>query len=282
MRLLAKFPIPSGLSLVNIRGKDQPSKTRSQYMTSHPDLDKTIFLDTVDYTNLELKRRRQEFQGSNVLMVSDAQSQGKGQKGRRWESAAGLGLWMSLYLGRQTSLSHNFQLLSIFTGTIVHDIISPLIPENVYLKWPNDIIINSKKCGGILTELQWQGDAIVSAIIGMGINLSHGKDDFTPSIQRQATSLKLEGVENPDRYSLIDTFVNSFFGNLSALDDGEQLASEWNKKAHRMNQSVLLESPQGNFEGHFSGINSRGDALIVIEGKLKAFQTGEIRLTESL
>ncbi|NQT62500.1 MAG: biotin--[acetyl-CoA-carboxylase] ligase [Candidatus Marinimicrobia bacterium] len=251
-------------------------------MNSHPILDKTIFLDTVDSTNLELKRRRQEFQDSNVLVVSDAQSQGKGQKGRRWESAAGLGLWMSLYLGGKTSLSHNLQMLSIYTGTVVQEITSPLINDDIQLKWPNDIMINSKKCGGILTELQWQGEAIVSAIIGIGLNLSHEKDNFAPTIQNQATSLKLEGLENPDRSSLIDAFVNSFFGNLSSLDDGEGLATQWNKKAYRMNQLVQWESPQGYFEGQFSGINARGDALINIDGKLHAFQTGEIRLTEPL
>ena len=278
---MAKSPILSGLSSVNIRGKNHSSQSISQHMISHPDLDKTIFLETIDSTNLELKRRRLEFQGRNVLVVSDAQSQGKGQKGRRWESAVGLGLWMSLHLGREAALSHKIQMLSIYTGTVVHEIISPLIPDDVYLKWPNDIMINSKKCGGILTELQWQGDNIVSAIVGIGINLSHGKDDFTPSIQRQATSLKLEGLVNPDRSSFVEAFVDSFFGNLSSLDNGDQLAIEWNKKAYRMKQSVQWESPTGLFEGQFSGINHRGEALINIEGKLQTFQTGELRLTTS-
>ena len=251
-------------------------------MISHPDLDEIIFLKTIDSTNLELKRRRLEFRGSNVLVVSDEQSQGKGQKGRKWESAAGLGLWMSLHLGRESSLSHNVQLLSIFTGIIVHKIVSPLLSTNIQLKWPNDIMISSKKCGGILTDLQWQGDKVSSAVIGVGINLSHGKDDFPSSIQDQATSLKLEGLGNPERSRLIKSFVDAFFENMSYLDDGKRLAADWNGKAYQMNQDVNLKSPQGNFEGKFFGINNRGDALINVDGKLKAFQTGEIRLTESL
>ena len=267
--------------MVNTRVKDQSPHSTSPYMTYYPDLDKTIFLDTVDSTNLELKRRRNEFHGCNVLVVSDAQSQGKGQKGRNWESAAGLGLWMSLYLGREDSLKHNIQMLSIYSGLVVHEIISPLVKSNLSLKWPNDIMINSKKCGGILTELQWQGDAIVSAIIGIGLNLNHEKDDFTPSIQNLATSLKLEGLTAPDRASLIDAFVPSFFGNLSSLNRGDQLAAAWNKVAFHMNESVQWESPQGVFEGHFSGINNRGDALVNIEGKQHAFKTGEIRVTGS-
>ncbi|NQV42356.1 MAG: biotin--[acetyl-CoA-carboxylase] ligase [Candidatus Marinimicrobia bacterium] len=267
---------------MNIRVNDHSLQSISLIMPSHPDLDKTIFLDTVDSTNLELKRRRDEFQDTNVLLVSDAQSQGKGQKGRRWESAAGLGLWMSLYLGRKSSLTHNLQLLSIYTGLVVHEIISPLIKRPVYLKWPNDIMIHSKKCGGILTELQWQGDAIMSAVMGIGINLSHEIEDFTLSIQNQATSLKLEGLDSPDRASLIDAFVYSFLGNLSFLDSSQELATKWNQKAYHMNELVQWESPQGIFEGHFCGINNKGDALVNIDGNLQVFQTGEIRLAEMI
>lgn len=279
---MAKSPTPSGLSLANIKGKDQRSNSIYQLIDPHPDLDKTIYLKTVDSTNLELKRRREECNNSNVLVVSEAQSQGKGQKGRIWESAAGLGLWMSLYLGREKSLSHDIQMLSIYAGIIIHEIISPLIKKKAYLKWPNDIMINSKKCGGILTELQWQGDAIVSAIIGIGINLSHEKDDFTPSIRPHATSLKIEGWEKPQRSILIEGIVDLFFRNLSAMDNRRQLAIEWNQKAYRINQSIQWVSPQGHFKGQFSGINERGDALVNIDGRLQAFPTGEIRLTEEI
>ena len=250
-------------------------------MNSHPDLDEIIFLKTIDSTNLEIKRQRHEFRGSNVLVVSDEQSQGKGQHGRKWESAAGLGLWMSLHLGREPSLSHNLQLLSLYTGIIVHKIISPLINATIQLKWPNDIMISSKKCGGILTELQWQGDKVSSAVIGVGLNLIHEKDDFPASIQEQATSLKLEGLVDPDRSRLIKSFIDAFFGNMSNLDDGKRLASDWKGNAYGMNQKVHWEAPKGSFEGQFSGINDRGDALISVDGKLKAFQTGELRLAES-
>ncbi len=251
-------------------------------MRHHPDLDESMSLNTVDSTNLEIRRRRQEFRGLNVLVVADEQTHGKGQQGRKWESAAGLGLWMSLQLGRDRSLSYNLQLLSIYTGIVVHKIISPLLDMAIQLKWPNDIIINSRKCGGILTELQWQGDRISSAVIGIGINLSHKKDDFPSSIQQQATSLKLEGLEISERSLLIKLFVDVFFENMSLLNDGDNLAAEWNERAYKMNHKVKLESPQGDFEGQFSGINKRGDALINIDGRLKSFQTGEIRLIESL
>ena len=250
-------------------------------MISHPDLDEVILLKTVDSTNLELKRRRKEFRGANILIISDEQTQGKGQKDRKWESAAGLGLWMSLHLGRGSSLSHNLQLLSIYTGMIVHKITVPLLNGDVQLKWPNDIMIGGKKCGGILTELQWQGEKVSSAIIGIGINLSHHKHHFSDSIQNQSTSLHLEGVDNPDSLSLAHSLIGEFLENLTVLDNKKHLAADWNSKAYKLNQSVIWKTGGSTCEGIFSGINVRGDALINIEGNLQAFQTGEIRLSTS-
>jgi len=250
-------------------------------MIHHPGLDDVIFLKTVDSTNLEVKRRRKEFLGSNILVVSDEQTQGKGQKGRIWESAAGLGLWMSLHLGQEKALAQDLQLLSLYTGVVIHKILAPLVRSKVCLKWPNDILMDSRKCGGILTELQWQGERITSATIGVGINLSHTRQDFPAFLQNQATSLQLEGLEHPDCSRLINTFVNEFFDGFTSMDDGGQLAREWNSKAFKLGKLIQWENAEGIVKGVFSGINSRGDALINIDGELRAFHTGEIRLLKT-
>lgn len=248
-------------------------------MNFHSQLDKIISLDTVDSTNLALKRKRLDFQGMNVLLVSDEQTQGKGQKGRTWESARNKGLWMSLHLGRETILSQDLQLLSLYAGLCVWNVLSPLVKQAVELKWPNDILIGSKKVGGILTEVQWQGERIVSVILGIGINLSHTKQDFPESIRAFATSLSLEGTTSPGRDSLTKDLITIFFENFSQMNDGEGLAENWNRKAYLMNRHVEIETADGALEGVFSGINPKGEALIRIDGGLNTFQAGEIRLT---
>ncbi len=250
-------------------------------MISHPDLDEIIHFKSIDSTNLELKRRRDEFQGRNILMVSDEQTKGQGQKGRKWESASEMGLWMSLHLGKSHCLVHNLKLLSLYTGMIVQKIISPSVATQVRLKWPNDIMIGAKKCGGILTELQWQGEAVTSAIIGVGINLHQTRSDFPNSIQEMATSLRLAGFHRPDRGMLAQAFVDEFMGGLSQLDSDKQLVSEWNKLAYMLHQTIVWETLERSISGEFYGVNQRGDALIKIDGELKTFRTGEIRLNES-
>jgi len=267
---------------VNIRANYHSEIEVAKIEISHPELNEIIHLKTVDSTNLELKRRRHEFQGKNILIISDKQTAGQGQKNRNWESASGLGLWMSLYLGSPQVLSHHFQLLSIYTGKIVHKMITPLLDREIRLKWPNDIMCGAKKCGGILTEVQWQGTAAISAIVGIGINLNHQRGDFSPTIQKTATSLLLEGLQKPDRMMLAQTFVNEFFQGLGQLDHGKKLATRWNMVAYMLNQTVLWETSDRSLTGQFSGINEWGDALINIEGKIQTFHTGEIRLRSPL
>lgn len=247
-------------------------------MISHPQLDRIISLETIDSTNLELKRRRQEFRGMNVLMVSDEQRAGRGQKGRSWDSARGKGLWMSLHLGRPDALAYDLGLLSLYTGLVVWRMITPLLSQRVELKWPNDILIDSRKCGGILTELQWQGEQVASAIIGVGINIYHVPEDFQGSLKGIATSLGMEGAQSTTREELVNVFLDTFFGELSLLNDGERLASSWNTKAYMMEQTVELDTSEGVMTGVFTGINSQGEACVQIGNLVQTFQTGELRL----
>lgn len=264
--------------MANIKANKNSDLSHLSRNPRWPELDSVIFLETVDSTNLEVKRRRNEFQNSNVLIVSDEQTQGQGQSGRTWESAAGKGLWMSLHLGKRETLSHDPQLLSIYTGIVVQKIISPLLNSRVLLKWPNDILIGPKKCGGILTELQWQGEQVASAIIGVGINLDHRLIDFPESLREQATSLLLEGVKALSRSDLIDSFIDTFFNGYQSIDNGAEIAMAWNSRAYMIGDRVQWKRSGEVIEGIFSGINPRGDAVIQINGDTRTFQTGEIRL----
>ena len=247
-------------------------------MTIHSELDETIFLRTVDSTNLEAHRRRADFANRNVLFVSDEQKGGLGQKGRHWESSANLGIWMSLLLARPSTLSHSPRLLSLYAGTVLHKTVARFVEADIRLKWPNDIIIDSLKCGGVLSEIQWQGYSPISAIIGMGINLKHTSEDFSPSIRNSATSLRIAGWHNPDRTDFLNYFIEDFFQQLKMLDNPDALIAQWNDLAYKLNEQVQWETKDSIIDGQFLGINRSGEALIRIEGKIHNFQNGEIRL----
>ncbi|NQV15428.1 biotin--[acetyl-CoA-carboxylase] ligase [bacterium] len=248
-------------------------------MKSHPALDEIIFLKTIDSTNEEAQRRRSEFSGQNILWVSDEQTAGQGQQGRSWESGVGLGLWMSLFLGHPEHLAHNLQLLSLYTGMILHGTISGLIDAKLCLKWPNDIMIKNRKCGGILSKIHWLGESPVSAIIGVGINLKHVALDFPDSIRDSATSLQQAGWLKPDRDLLLDHFIRDFFDGLRRLESPTDLVSDWNRKAYMLDEVVDWIASGQRFRGRFLGINEEGEAQILVNDVVRKFRNGEIRFS---
>jgi len=270
------LPIPCELFLENMAPIKYSRKT-AKSMLDHPDLDETIFLDSIDSTNMEARRRRSDFAHRNILLISDEQTAGIGQQGRRWESMAKLGLWMTLFLGRPSTLAHSLKLLSLYTGLILQHTVDGLVSKDIRLKWPNDIMIGSLKCGGVLTEIQWHGNIPISAIIGIGINLSHDSTNFPPFLRHSATSLQLAGWKNPDRGKFLDLFVGGFFQQLGELDTPDKLIAKWNSVAYKLNENVQWQTQANIIDGQFLGINQDGDALIRIGSAIRNFQNGEIR-----
>jgi len=276
-----KSPIRCELFLGNIAVIKYPEKT-TQFLTMHSELDKTIFHRSIDSTNLEARRRRSDFAHQNVLFISDEQTVGLGQQRRHWESAANLGLWMSLFLARPSTLSHSVRLLSLYTGTVLHKTVAHFVDAKIRLKWPNDIMIDSLKCGGVLTEIQWQGNTALSAILGIGINLKHTSADFSPSIRDSATSLRLAGWQEPDRTVFLNSFIEVFFKHIEVLDKPDALVGEWNDLAFKINDHVQWQTKDSIIEGQFVGINQNGDALIRRGETIQNFQNGEIRQLNSV
>jgi BirA family biotin operon repressor/biotin-[acetyl-CoA-carboxylase] ligase len=111
-----------------------------------------------------------------LVIVADAQTAGRGQHGRRWASAAGLGLWFSVCL-RGAPQGLNFA-----APLAVRDALAPFAPMNI--KWPNDVLHEGRKLCGVLVEHRAGWTAL-----GIGINVNHLREDFPEALQHTATSL---------------------------------------------------------------------------------------------
>lgn len=105
---------------------------------------------------------------SPVLIAAEEQTAGRGRRGRRWHSAPGAGATFSL--GRRIHRPvRELPALSLVAGVAVTRALRGLGVRNAALKWPNDLVVDGAKLGGILVETRSQG-ARVHAVIGMGIN----------------------------------------------------------------------------------------------------------------
>ena len=169
---------------------------------------------------------------------------------------------------------------TLWMGVNICELITNFCSIQPGLKWPNDIMIGSRKCGGVLTEIQWMGGSASSAIIGIGINLKHETSDFPLTIQNSATSLKMEGWLEPDRDVFLEALTHDFFQNLDLLDNPMDLIDAWNSMAWKLNKSVQFRSKDQSFEGEFLGITHHGEAKILVENRVQVFRNGEIRLSD--
>lgn len=155
-------------------------------------INKIIHLKETASTNGDAKKLIQEGCVDGTVVLAENQTSGRGRLGKKWISNTGLGMYCSIVYYPDCERDE-FSKMTLVAGLAVAEILEELGIGNVMLKWPNDIYIDGKKCGGILCEavLDKSRDAI---IMGIGINVNHSKYDFGEDIRNRATSLKICGL----------------------------------------------------------------------------------------
>ena len=125
-----------------------------------------------------------------LVLFAEHQTAGRGQRGNRWESAAGKGLWFSILLRPKIEINDSAQ-LTIWAIEAIADVIRTELSLEPAIKLPNDIQVHGRKVAGVLVEMRAQENAPHMAIVGIGINVNQSMEDFPPELQSRAISLAL-------------------------------------------------------------------------------------------
>jgi BirA family biotin operon repressor/biotin-[acetyl-CoA-carboxylase] ligase len=133
-----------------------------------------------------------------LVVFAEHQTDGRGQRGNRWESAAGKGLWFSILLRPETQLSDSGR-LTIWAIEAIADAIRIEFGLEPAIKLPNDVQLYGHKVAGVLVELRAQDKAPQLAVVGIGINVNQYRDDFPAEIQDRAISLAMALGRQVDR-----------------------------------------------------------------------------------
>ncbi len=134
-------------------------------------MSRIVTVERVGSTQDEAHRLAERGAPDGTAVVAEEQSAGRGSRGRQWVSPAG-GLWVSV-LRRPAAGSAAPLVLSLSAGLAVAEALESAGVQGVGIKWPNDLMIESVKVGGILCELRWQGGEVAWAVIGVGINVTN-------------------------------------------------------------------------------------------------------------
>jgi len=133
-----------------------------------------------------------------LVLFAEHQTAGRGQRGNRWESAAGKGLWFSILLRPRIDLASSPQ-LTAWAAEAISGAIENEFSLTATIKLPNDVQIDECKVAGILVEMRAQKNAPHLAIAGIGVNVNQSREDFPKELQSRAISLAMARGKQVDR-----------------------------------------------------------------------------------
>ncbi len=149
-------------------------------------------LPEVDSTNTACKRLAAEGAPDGTVVMADAQTAGKGRRGRSFLSPSGMGLYLSI-LWRPECPPEQLLPLTALSAVAVSRAVERLGGVTPAIKWPNDLVMGGRKICGILTELSLEGESgrVEYVIVGIGVNCRQRPEDFPPEIRDIAGSLDM-------------------------------------------------------------------------------------------
>ena len=204
-------------------------------------------VDRVSSTNTWLSRNST---GGNDCILALQQTRGKGRAGRVWESPPG-GLYLSI-------ISPSHSLLPFIAGISVIQTIG--LDNRLRLKWPNDIILDGKKVGGILCE-----DDDKSAVVGIGINMNN-----SPSFP-ESTNLASIGYDM-DEYRFLESFFMVFRENLQKSN--QDIISRFRDYDCLLGRDIYWDGVTGIAKS----INSDGSLEVLSDDKLVNLYSEDVHL----
>ena len=149
-----------------------------------------IVLEQTSSTNDAILQVATANSNQGLVLFAEHQTAGRGQRGNRWESAAGKGLWFSILLRPGIQIDESGR-LTIWAIEAVSDVIRTEFSLEPAIKLPNDVQLSGRKVAGVLVEMRAQDKAPHLAVVGIGINVNQSLEDFPPELQNRAISLAM-------------------------------------------------------------------------------------------
>lgn len=235
-----------------------------------------IELETIDSTNnYAMQLIDADTAQEGLTITAREQTAGKGQRGRIWKSPAGQNLMMSMIVVPRMPLEAQF----IFNATVTLAIADALQYLNeqwsVAIKWPNDILINDKKAGGILIENVLRGNQWTYAIVGLGLNVLQA--GFPPDLPH-ATSLYIQAGKIYEIPCLLKAIREKILVYLYGTLSPEEVMAGYNDYLYRRNQRQLFSANGAEWGVTIVAANPDGTLRVLTEtGQACSYQHGSVQ-----
>jgi len=222
----------------------------------------------VDSTNRLARELATGGAAAGLVVLADSQTAGRGRHGRTWESAPGQNLLMSIVLRPDEPVSAWGRYV-MMAGLAVCRVVEEIEPTaNVVLKWPNDILVDGKKCGGILME-----HASGALVLGLGLNVNQ-----TGFPDESRVSLALVVGRPLDRGHVLDVVLRHLETCMGL--QAEDVIGQYSERLHHAGRELTIRSLEGRtpVTGAFLGVTSEGALRLRVNGRVETFHAGDVTM----
>lgn len=241
---------------------------------------KIIYFDKIDSTNNYAKRTANDGCPDGTVIIAERQTQGRGRIGREWDSDNAEGVWFSVILKPNID-PEKIQIITLAASVAVVEAIRNELGIICGIKWPNDIILNGCKVGGILTELSAEPGHINYLVIGIGINANQEICNFNKEIQQKAISLKMYSGKKINRSGLLTRMLESIDNVYKEIQTGnsEKIIDRWKNYSVTIGKSVKFMVSEIEYVGIALSVAENGKLVIQCnDGQIREVSAGEIQV----
>jgi BirA family biotin operon repressor/biotin-[acetyl-CoA-carboxylase] ligase len=241
-----------------------------------------LYYTETDSTNIVAARLAEEGATDGTVVLAEAQLRGKGRLGRQWASPAGVNIYCSVVLRPDILPVRAFELTFLSAVAVARTIerVTRLRPQ---IKWPNDILVNGLKVAGLLNEMNAETEKVHFVILGIGVNVNMGREQFPAELRHPASSLMLEGGAPVNRTAFLRELLTSLDGLYHAyLEEGfGPVREEWLARCNMLGRTVSVEQHGGTLFGRVTGIDENGALLITTaDNRNERILAGDVTLCD--
>ncbi len=255
---------------------DVLSQGAIEYYTREADFWKRIIvLNMVDSTNLYVRSLCNLRATEGTAVFASCQTDGRGRRGRVWQSPDSDGVYMSVLLTPDMPYD-KLSLLSLYAAVAVRSAIKEVTGLECDIKWPNDLQYKGKKLCGILSEVIGEVNNDFCCIVGIGINANNKKRSFDKDIREIATSIMMETGVKVNRCKLGAAVLNHLYRIYKC---GEFSIEEYKKYCITLDKDITVIRGGSEMQAHAYGIAKSGGLLVETEtGKRCEVNSGEVSI----
>ncbi|MFP6901978.1 MAG: biotin--[acetyl-CoA-carboxylase] ligase [Opitutales bacterium] len=240
-----------------------------------------LVLETVDSTNSEAERLLNSDIKTPFAVFANSQVKGRGRLGRKWHSPATGNLYLSAAF-RTNSAIRELPVVSLWFSLRICQFLKRKTGLNLQVKWPNDLMLDGRKIGGMLAEAKIDVDCIRGLVLGLGLNVNAKRKHFPRALARSVSSIAETTGHSIRLHVLGSGLVRCMlkaYREFARGPDPSILRREWKEIDALKDQQVGVRSGKETLAGIARGIDSKGSLLLRLNnGKLRRLRSAEVTL----